>query len=733
MDESCALLREKTSYLTDEEKDQLERALLFATQAHAGVERADGSPYIVHPIAVAIIVAESKLDLNTLIACLLHDTIEDCPNITSAHIEDNFGKKVAFLVDAVTKMEQYDKRIEGTEYYAKDSAEKNTLLISLQHLLLSSSEDLRGLLIKLADRIHNMRTISNLRVEKQQRIARETMDIYVPLAAILGLRGWKTELEAMAFAVLHPEDNQRIQAHLRRLITQDSEALIKEICDTFKTLLDQECIAYQEVYGRVKTTASIFRKSRSKLINMKNLMDIMAFRIILKSQRNCYRALGKLHSKFSHVVGTFDDYISAPKSNGYQSLHTVIIGPRNIRLEVQIRSAAMHKIAEKGIAAHWRYKNDLNMSEEAHHLVAQLREDIKQEKLDRIIMGEINLVDFSQEIVVYTPKGELVRLPNNSTPLDFAFRIHSQLGLQFHEAYVNNQPASMGQLLRRGDTVSIITDNNVRPKDFWLENVATHRAKNALRQWFDIQEAEELTLFLTHLAKEFGQKLTTTIDHVSMRQLYKNFQVKQLNELEERIISMKINPIDVLQAVQPELKLSNDRHSRQEHLLSTVERVLPCPYCLPLPGDALKGAWQVDKGWVAHRDNCHQLILYVQQDSAIKAVALKKHHRRQNKFLTILDCCIPNRPGLMGAICVTLGERKINIEDLTFLQRLQETISLRFYLSVQHKVQIDDVMTTLSRRNLGIVTSRPVIDNLYDTLPSAPVEGDFISTPHNDD
>ena len=456
--------------------DKLKKAYEFAESAHATQKRHSGDPYISHPIAVANILAELRLDGPTITTALLHDTIEDT-NITYQDVETKFGKEIADLVDGVTKLSKLENQ--GKEI---------TLGENFRKLILATAKDIRVLLVKLADRLHNMRTISSISSdEKRIRIAKETMEIYSPLAERLGMHSIRDELEDLAFNVLNTEARSMIVDRIEK-IAPNTQILFEEISNDILSLLSVNQI-FGKVTGREKTPFSIWRKIQSKRVSLEQITDLIGFRIILDSVDDCYKVLGIFHQKWKMIPGRFKDYISTPKSNNYRSLHTTVIGPKNQRMEIQIRTSKMQDFAERGIASHWIYKDNEKFDQStlrSYNGLQDLVELLESGENPEHYLEYTKLQLFQDQVFCFTPKGAVVRLPSNATPIDFAYAVHSDVGDTCIGVKINGKESPLQTTLTNGDQVEIVTSNKKSPSMHWLSFAKTGKARAAIRKyWHD--------------------------------------------------------------------------------------------------------------------------------------------------------------------------------------------------------------------------------------------------------
>ncbi|MEK9638879.1 MAG: RelA/SpoT family protein [Pelagibacteraceae bacterium] len=490
------LLNKIKSYNKFSNPETLSKAYNFALNAHKDQKRVSGDPYIVHPVAVAEILTDLKLDSATIITGLLHDTIEDT-HATYDTVVKEFGKEVADLVDGVTKLSALE-----------DKAVQNSRAENFRKLILATSKDIRVLLVKLADRLHNMRTIGAIEsLEKRKRIAKETMEIYAPLAERMGMNAIRDELEDLSFSILNSEARNLILERLK-FIKNNKEDTFKEISDELIHILKENGV--KTIFaGREKTPFSIWRKMQSKKISLEHLTDIIGFRVIVDSISDCYKTLGVLHSKYSAIPFRFKDYISTPKINKYQSIHTAIIGPKKQRIEIQIRTAQMHDFAERGIASHWKYKSSEKFSDlswKEYDWLRDLVEIIETGNSPEHYYEFTKLQMFQENVFCFTPKGAVIKLPKNATPIDFAYAVHTNIGNTAIGCRVNGQETALQTMLRNGDTIEIINSKNVSPSMHWISSAVTGKARAAIRRYW--QDKSEQTI----LKKEKEYTSTLIID-----------------------------------------------------------------------------------------------------------------------------------------------------------------------------------------------------------------------------
>ncbi len=505
------------SYDPDADEDALNRAYVFAMKKHGAQLRASGDPYYSHPVEVAGILTKFKLDSASVIAGLLHDTVEDT-DTTVEEIKSLFGEQVAQIVDGLTKLAMIEQK-----------SVNNKQAENFRKLLLAMSEDIRVLLIKLADRLHNMRTLHFKSPEKRARIAKETLDIYAPLAERIGMQEVKSELEEIAFAELHKDAYESIKARLNFLREQGSNLVPKIIARLQKDMEENGIKA--SVSGREKTPYSIWRKMQQKNASFEQLSDIMAFRIIVDDVASCYQALGVVHSKYHMVPRRFKDYISTPKPNGYKSIHTGVIGPENTRIEIQIRTQEMHEVNEKGVAAHWAYKQGEKVVGKKFRWIRELLEILEQASNPEEFLENTKLEMYNDQVFCFTPKGDLIGLPVNSTPVDFAYAVHSSVGDTCVGAKINGEIRPLRTILQNGDQVEILTSKAQHPSTEWDRFVVTGKAKAAIRRYVRAYKRDQfITLGQQLLERTFkGENLE--FSEKGLVNVLPNFEAESIDDI----------------------------------------------------------------------------------------------------------------------------------------------------------------------------------------------------------
>ena len=641
--------------------DLIRRAFDYGKRMHEGQVRHSGEPYFTHPVAVAAILTEQSLDDATIVTALLHDTIEDTRS-TYAEIEKEFGREIAELVDGVTKLTNL--QLSSLETKQAENFRK---------LFMAMSKDLRVILVKLADRLHNMRTIRSMKPEKQVQKARETMDIFAPLAGRMGMQWMREELEDLAFRVLNPEARSSI---IRRFITLQRETgdVIQKITHDIEMELDRSGIE-AEVIGRAKKPHSIWRKMEEKKIGFSRLSDIYGFRIILKSEADCYRALGAVHQRWRAVPGRFKDYISQPKSNGYRSIHTTVSGRDGKRVEIQIRTREMHEVAEAGVAAHWAYRDGVRAENrfavDPAEWIAGLSERFDSEEDHDEFLEHVKMEMYADQVFCFTPKGEVVKLPKGATPLDFAYVIHTRIGDSCVGAKVDGIRVPLWTRLKNGQSVEIMTAEGQRPQATWIDIVATGRAKAAIRRSLREEDRERFIKLGRELARVAFDHIGKRPTDKALRTAAKHFAVDGSQELLARIGSAEITARQVIETLYPGLsKKEGDEIDAARAVvgLNPGQTFRRAACCQPVPGERIVGISYPGKGVMIHAIDCEALAELEEETG--RWVDLHWQEGRHPPVHSVgLDLTIANDSGVLGRICTLIGEQGANISDLVFIDR----------------------------------------------------------------
>jgi GTP pyrophosphokinase/guanosine-3',5'-bis(diphosphate) 3'-pyrophosphohydrolase len=633
----------------------------YGKRMHEGQFRHSGEPYFSHPVAVAAILTEQQLDDATIITALLHDTIEDTRS-TYSEIEKEFGREIADLVDGVTKLTNL--QLSSTETKQAENFRK---------LFMAMSKDLRVILVKLADRLHNMRTIRSMRPDKQVQKARETMDIFAPLAGRMGMQWMREELEDLAFRVLNPEARNSI---IRRFITLQRETgdVIQRITADMELELEKAGIK-AEVLGRAKKPHSIWRKMEEKKIGFSRLSDIYGFRVIVPTEADCYAALGAVHQRWRAVPGRFKDYISQPKSNGYRSIHTTVSGRDGKRVEIQIRTREMHEVAESGVAAHWSYRDGVRAENpfavDPAKWISSLTERFDTEEDHDEFLEAVKLEMYTDQVFCFTPKGEVVKLPRGATPLDFAYAIHTRIGDGCVGAKIDGIRVPLWTRLKNGQSVEIMTAEGQRPQVTWIDIVATGRAKTAIRRSLREEDKERFIklgrelarVAFVHVGRRMTEKaLTTAANHLG---------VHNSTELLARIGSAELTARKVIETLYPDLPQETGDEidaARAVVGLNPGQTFRRAACCQPVPGERIVGISYRGKGVMIHAIDCPALA-EVEEESGRWVDLHWQEGRHPAVHNVSLDLTIANDSGVLGRICTLIGEQRANISDLVFIDR----------------------------------------------------------------
>jgi len=667
--------------------DRIAAAYAYGLKMHEGQLRKSGEPYFSHPVAVAAILTEQRLDDATIITALLHDTIEDT-KASYSEVSGQFGDEVAILVDGVTKLTNLQLSSRETK-----QAE------NFRKLFMAMSKDLRVILVKLSDRLHNMRTIKSMSVEKQAQKARETMDIYAPLAGRMGMQWMREELEDLSFRVLNPEGRQSI---IRRFITLQRETgdVIHRITGDMRHELEKAGVG-ADVFGRAKKPFSIWRKMQEKEQGFSRLSDIYGFRIITDSEEDCYRALGAIHQRWSAVPGRFKDYISQPKTNGYRSIHTTVSGRDGKRVEVQIRTRQMHDVAETGVAAHWSYRDGVRSENpfavDPAKWIAGLSEQFDAEEDHEDFLEAVKLEMYSDQVFCFSPKGDVVKLPRGATPIDYAYAIHTRIGSACVGAKVDGIRVPLWTRLKNGQSVDIITAEGQTPQVTWLEIATTGKARTAIRRALREVDRERFIKLGHELVRAAFEHVGRRATDKALDTAAKHLRLRDRNELLARLGSAELTAHDVVQAVYPDLAPEEGDQiplRRAVIGLSPNQSFERAPCCQPLPGERIVGITFRGKGVVVHAIDCDHLSAY--EDQPQRWVDLHWHSgTHPAAYGASLDLTIGNDAGVLGRICTLIGEKKANISNLEFVDRKPDFYRLMVDVELRDVEQLHSLMLTL--------------------------------------
>ncbi|MDA5194262.1 RelA/SpoT family protein [Govanella unica] len=697
------LVERVRAYDKDADEALLNRAYVFSMRAHGSQTRASGDPYFSHPLEVAGILTDMQLDCATIVTALLHDTIEDTI-ATYEEIEELFGVDVARLVDGVTKL----SRIEMVSEVSRQAE-------NFRKFLLAMSSDIRVLLVKLADRLHNMRTLHYIKTpEKRRRIALETMEIYAPLAARIGMHEIKEELEELSFQHLFPEARASIMARLDFLHGEGGEGLRQRIMNHITTLLQDFGIAAQ-VTGREKTPYSIWRKMQNNNVAFEQLSDIMAFRVIVDSEETCYRVLGLVHGHWQAVPGTFDDYISTPKRNGYQSLHTAVMGPERQRIEVQIRTEEMHRVAELGVAAHWSYKQNVESTVDGmqYKWIQELLEILDHASSPEEFLENTKLAMFQDQVFCFTPKGELIALPRGATPVDFAYAVHSQIGDTCVGAKVNGKPVPLRSELHNGDQVEILRSKAQTPNPRWESFVNTGKARSAIRRHIRQQQRKEYMELGREILERAFEKEDRDLTSKAIQEAVTRLKLQDTADLYMQVGQGTMSERQVFEIVFPGAKLKGDyakplpfardktRDRKAGDHAVPIKGLTPgvavhlSECCHPLPGDRIVGVMLPGKGVMVHTIDCEALEAFMEMPERWVDLSWYKDEDQAESYVGRVEILISNEIGALAKIAEVVARDHGNINNLRITDRDPEFFRLVVDLEVHDVKHLTNIVAAL--------------------------------------
>ena len=676
------------SYLSPEQVREVYRAYLFSAEAHEGQKRLSGEPYIYHPVAVARILANIRMDHQCLMAAILHDVIEDTPT-AKEQLNTEFGPEVAELVDGVSKLAKINFRT-----HAEAQAE------SFRKMMLAMTKDIRVILIKLADRLHNMRTLGVMGPAKARRIARETIEIYAPIANRLGINSMRIELEDLGMAAYHPWRHRVLTTSLNTLRGNKKE-VIGSIETAIRNRMEQEAFR-GEVYGREKHIWSIYRKMRDKHLSLSELADVFAFRILVDDVDTCYRVLGAIHNLYKPVPGRFKDYIAIPKANGYQSLHTGVVGPNGQQIEIQIRTHDMHHVAEEGIAAHWHYKSaegQVSTPDAAAEWVRNLLELQKGSGTSIEFLEHVKVDLFPAEVYVFTPRGQIKVLPGGATLVDFAYAIHSDVGNHCVAARIDRRLMPLRTVLRNGQTVEIITNSDAGPNPAWLDFVVTGKARATIRSCLKkLEQGEAVNLGRRMLDRELELLGAdpAKVPQEDIDQLLQRLQVSSYSELlkdiglgnrmAKLVAGMLFSKDEVEETSQEGVSKLSIRGTE-----GVVVKYARC--CNPIPGDPILGTFNPGRGVVIHHQSCPN-VGDVRKHAA-NWLDVQWEDDVEGEFSSALKVDVGNKRGMLATIASAIAEQGSNIEDVRSEEKDGLSSSLRFVIAVRNRVHLAAIMRQL--------------------------------------
>lgn len=697
-------LADKVSdYLDPDQITLIRRAYYFAEQAHDGQIRRSGEPYVTHPLAVANVLADMHMDHQSLMAALLHDVIEDT-GISKHALNQQFGDTVTELVDGVSKLTQI-------EFNSKAEAQAE----NFQKMAMAMANDIRVILVKLADRLHNMRTLDVMRPDKRRRIARETLDIFAPIANRLGMNTMRMEFEDLCFQAMYPMRAKRIRAAIKS-VRGKRHALIEETRHIIEEHLAAEGLNAR-VFGREKHLFGIYQKMRDAQKPFADIMDVFGFRIIVDNVDTCYRALGAMHTLYKPVPGQFKDYIAIPKSNGYQSLHTILIGMHGVPIEVQIRTEEMEEMANNGISAHWLYKQGNNHSSsisDSHKRARQWVQSLleMQERTGNSLefIENVKIDLFPDEVYVFTPKGTILELPHGATPIDFAYAVHTDLGNKCVGCYVNRRLSSLSQSLKSGETVQIITSINAQPNPTWLDFVVTGKARSNIRHVLKGRQHEDSIELGKRLLNKALASIGTSLDEVSQLQIDHLVESTKYQDfdyiLEDIGIGNRVAYLTARQLV-PEKQLEADNTpqttKKQTPLVITGTEGMIINFascCHPLPGDSIIGHMSAGRGVVVHTSNC----IYTKKirNNPATSVELSWADTVKGDFTVPISVNIRHQRGMVATLATKINSLDANIESINIIDHDAHSSRVDILISVQDRVHLARIMRQV--RNIKSVS-----------------------------
>lgn len=716
--------------------DLLTKAYIFTAKVHKGQSRISGEPYISHPLEVARLLAELRQDPETVCAGLLHDTVEDTAT-TLKEIGEHFGNDVSDLVDGVTKLAKID--VSNTQVRQAESYRK---------MLIAMARDIRVIIIKLADRLHNALTLQHLPQKSRVRIARETAEIYAPLANRIGIGWLKGALEDVAFKHLHPKEFLEIDEKLRDGL-KDREAYMELVMERLKEILEMEGID-GDASARFKLHSSIYEKMQTQNLDFHQVYDICGVRIIVDSMKACYAVLGILHSTWTPIPGRFKDYIALPKANLYQSLHTTIVGPQGQRVEFQIRTREMHRVAEEGIAAHWKYKGGDEADEglaDKFEWIRRIVESLNEESDPRNLVDSVKVNLFQDEVFVFTPRGEVKSLPRGATPVDFAFSIHTEVGSHCVGAKVNGKITPLSTMLENGDIVEIITNPHRKPSADWLKFVVTARAKQKIRNWIR-QEQKERSLTLGHELLEHELERCVAKEEVAsymkpkeLKGVARSFEAQSDEDLLIFIGFGRVSARQVAHKLLPE-QLVREREKREKsrlrRLVNRVSRhknksgilvkgqddvmIRYGKCCQPIPGDGIVGFITRGRGVTVHNEGCPNIKALMDDQERLVEVAWGEVDKDQMHLVTLVVEA-RDRPGVLASLSAAIASCEANISRVA-AEAAQDKAAIRLDVQVHDLAQLNDVVKRVRDEKFILSVNRiaPEVAPLKGKVPQIPTE-----------
>ncbi len=682
------LIESLEAYMPADQVEQVMRAYEFSATAHSGQTRLSGDPFISHPLAVAQILADMHMDSQAIAAAILHDVIEDTETPID-ELEAQFGSEVATLVDGVSKLDQM-------HFTSRAEAQAE----SFRKMMLAMIEDIRVILVKLADRLHNMKTMDSMPTEKQARIARETLEIYAPIANRLGINHMKVDLEDLGFRYLYPFRYSVLDRALKRSKGSQRQ-IVKKISELFMKAMEQEGID-GEVIGREKHLYSIYKKMAEKKRMLGDIVDVYGFRIIVDDVNTCYQLLGLVHSLYKPMPGRFKDYIAIPRVNGYQSLHTTLFGPKGLPLEVQIRTTEMNRVAEAGVAAHWQYKAEdkttATPQRRAREWLAHLVE-IQESGSSEEFLESVKVDLFPDKIYVFTPKGDIMPLPKGATTVDFAYAVHTDIGNRCVAAKIDRNLVPLRTTLQNSQTVEIITARGAKPNPNWVTFVTTAKARSAIRQYMKkMRSSESIDLgkrLLDRSLKDLGSSLRK-VGKVRMREALDELGLDDANKLFEQLgLGERLAPLTARFLIGMQ---DDDTMPEAASLVIAGTEGVVVSYancCRPIPGDDVMGYLSSGRGVVIHRNSCGNLINFRKQPEKWIAVSWEEDIDRD--FSSQIQVEALNKTGVLAEVAAMIADSDSNIEQVEVIDRHEDGTVLIFSLQVKDRVHLARIMRDIKK------------------------------------
>lgn len=701
------IIKTVASYDKSEYVNYIQKAVDIASEAHKNQKRASGEPYFSHPLAVAEILVKMKLDALTVIVALLHDTVEDT-NLTLEKIAEEFNDEVAELVNGVTKIN-----------FIETKSESVVQAENFKKLIIAISKDIRILLVKLADRLHNMRTLHHISNQnKRIRIATETIEIFAPLAERIGMHNLKNELQDLSFKTLYPEVRESILTRIALLKSNENNKLPQKIIATLKQLFKTHGVE-ATIVDREKTPYSIWEKMKRKKINFEQLSDIMAFRIVVKDMLECYKALGVIHNHYHTIPRSFKDYISTPKQNGYQSLHTIIMGPEQQKIEVQIRTAKIHKAAELGIAAHWSYKQKYVLNERYHNWLNELISILESSTDPHELLSNAKLEMYYDQVFCFTPKGKVIALPSGACTIDFAYAIHSDVGNACVGAKINRKISPLKTKLQNGDQVEIITDKNHAPLPSWEKFVITAKAQSSIKKSIRERKKQEYINLGRVIISHNLNHNKLNYEPSLLANSVKFFHKENVEDLLQSIGEGQIPASSVIKYILQNKKIEIPIQEDSTPLINTTKRkvklydqdsTIPikglapditvhfASCCHPIPGDPIVGIHQTGKGVLVHISDCEILQNYSSSPEKWLEISWDKNNKAKIYSATI-NAIVLNKPGSLATLAIEVAKHDANISNFKINSRATDFFEITVDLEVKGLNHLAHIITALHTKS----------------------------------